>query len=68
MDEPVDAPKMTFMTDRNNYYHEVMPFGATYHRLTNMVFSSQLERNVEVYMDGVLVKTQEEGRHMDDLK
>lgn len=32
---PLDSPKMEFMTNRNNYYYEVMPFwlknaGATY--------------------------------------
>lgn len=34
----------------------------------DIVFSSQIGRNLEVYMDDMLVKTQEEGRHMDGLK
>lgn len=42
---PLDAPKTEFMTKKNNYYYEVMPFmqknaGATYQRLMDMVFSS----------------------------
>ena len=61
------------MTDRNNYYSEVMPFGlknvgATYQRLMAMVFSSHIGRNLKVYADDMLVKTQEEVSHVKDLK
>lgn len=69
---PTDASKTTFMTNINNYYYEVIPFGhknvGTYQRLMNMVFSSQIGRNLEVYIDEMLFKTQEAGRHIDDLK
>ena len=50
-----------------------MPFGlknarATYHRLVNQMFSKQIGRNVEVYVDDMLVKSKEEEDHPDDLK
>ena len=50
-----------------------MPFGpkntgATYQRLVNKMFSKQIGRNMEVYMDDMLVKSREELAHLDDLK
>ena len=50
---PADAPKIDFMTDWSNYYYEVILFvlknvGATYQRLMDMVFASQIRRNIEV--------------------
>ena len=50
-----------------------MPFrlknvGATYQRLVNHMFSHQIGRNVEVYVDDMLVKSKDEANHLDDLK
>nr|XP_023928485.1 uncharacterized protein LOC112039814 [Quercus suber] len=50
-----------------------MPFGlkdagATYQRLVNRIFSKQIGRNMEVYVDDMLVKSEEELTHLDDLK
>ena len=50
-----------------------MPFGlknarATYQRLVNKMFSKQIDRNMEVYVDDMLVKSREELAHLDDLK
>ena len=50
-----------------------MPFGlknarATYQRLVNQMFEKQIRRNVEVYVDDMLVKRKEEEDHLDDLK
>ena len=50
-----------------------MPFGlkntgATYQRLMNKMFANQIERNVQVYVDGMLVKSQREDDHLEDLK
>ena len=50
-----------------------MPFGlknarATYQRLMNRMFSHQIGRNVEVYVDDMLVKSKDEANHLDDLK
>jgi len=49
-----------------------MPFGlknarATYQRLVNKIFSKQIERNIEVYVVDMLVKSKEESALLDDL-
>ena len=41
---------------------------ATYQRLVNKMFSQQIGRNMEVYVDDMLVKSKEELAHLDDLK
>ena len=50
-----------------------MPFGlknarATYQRLVNQMFHPQIGRNVEVYVDDMLVKSLDEDKHLDDLQ
>ena len=50
-----------------------MPFGlknvgAMYQRLVNQMFNKQIGRNVEVYVDNMLVKSKEKKDHLDDLK
>ena len=50
-----------------------MPFGlknagAIYQRLVNRMFSYQIGKNVEVYVDDILVKSKDEANHLDDLK
>ena len=37
-------------------------------RLVNKMFSEQIGRNMEVYVDDMLVKSKEELTHLDDLK
>ncbi|WJX84068.1 hypothetical protein P8452_66678 [Trifolium repens] len=69
---PADAPHTAFMTNTCNYFYNVMPFGlknagATYQRLTDMVFSEQIGKNLEVYIDDMVVKTTEAGEHDQDL-
>ena len=49
-----------------------MPFklknaGATYQRLMNKMFSKQIGKNMEVYVDDMLIKSKEELAHLDDL-
>ena len=49
-----------------------MPFGlknagVTYQRLVNKMFSPQIGRNMEVYVDDMLVKSRKEELHLDDL-
>ena len=53
--------------------HKVMPFGlknagATYQRLVNKMFNKKIRRNMEVYVDDMLVKSKQELAYMDDLK
>ncbi|KAK2371898.1 hypothetical protein QL285_073098 [Trifolium repens] len=72
-----DAPNTAFMTNTcnyfySNYFYRVMPFGlknvgATYQRLMDRVFAQQIGRNLEVYIDDMVVKTPEEGSHSKDL-
>ena len=68
-----DQEKIAFITSQGLYYYKVMPFGlknagATYQRLVNKMFSKQIGRNMEVYVDDMLVKSKEELTHLDDLK
>ena len=68
-----DQEKTTFITNQGLYCYRVMPFGlknaeATYQRLVNQMFSKQIGRNMEVYVDDMHVKSKEEGSHLDDLK
>ena len=50
-----------------------MPFelknaGATYQRLMNKMFAQQIGRNVQVYVDDMLVKSLREEDHLNDLR
>jgi len=70
---PTDRKKTTFMTDSDNFYYEVMPFGlknagATYQRLMDHVFHDMIDRNVEVYVDDIVVKSDSCKQHVADLK
>ena len=72
MDE-ADQEKTSFVTSQGLFCYEVMPFGlknagATYQRLVNHMLRPQIGRNVEVYVDDMLVKSLDEGKHLDDLR
>lgn len=67
-----DQEKTAFITDRGLYYYQVMPFGlknagATYQRLVNKMFKDQIGRNVEVYVDDMLVKILQDEQHLSNL-
>nr|XP_023874804.1 uncharacterized protein LOC111987331 [Quercus suber] len=68
-----DQEKTAFVTSQGLYCYKVMPFGlknagATYQRLVNQMFREQIGRNVEVYVDDMLVKSKEEDDHLDNLR
>ena len=42
--------------------------GATHQRLMNKMFSHQIGRNFQVYIDDMLVKRRKEGDHLDNLR
>ena len=42
--------------------------GATYQRLMNKMFAQQIGKNVQVYIDGILVKSRREEDHLEDLR
>ena len=70
---PPDQDTTTFVTDLGLYCFTRMPFGlknigATYQRLVNKMFEQQIGRNMEVYVDDMLVKTLPSTDHISDLQ
>ena len=68
-----DQEKTSFVTSQGIFCYKVMPFGfknagATYQRLMNKMFTHQLGRNVQVYVDDMLVKSVCENDHLCDLQ
>ncbi|XP_043694098.1 uncharacterized protein LOC122644780 [Telopea speciosissima] len=62
----------TFRIEQGNFCYRVMPFGqknagATYQRMVNVVFKDQIGRNMEVYIDDMLVKSRRVEHHITDL-
>ena len=57
-----DQEKTSFVTNQGLFCYKVMSFGlknagATYQRLMNKMFAHQIGRNVQVYVDDMLVKS-----------
>ena len=57
-----DKEKTSFVTSQGLFCYKVMPFGlknvgAMYQRLMNKMFTQQIRRNVQVYVDDMLVKS-----------
>lgn len=72
MDIP-NQEKTAFVTDRGLYCYKVMHFrlknaGATYQRLVNHMFKDQIGKNIEVYVDDMLVKSTQACNHLADLE
>ena len=70
---PWDIPKISFITHRAVYAYKMMPFGlinvgATYQRMMNAVFESQMGRNMESYVDDMISKLTTVPDHIKDLK
>ncbi|KAK4385515.1 Transposon Tf2-12 polyprotein [Sesamum angolense] len=70
---PKDQEKASFVKDQGVFCYNVMPFGlkntgATYQRLVNHMFQNQIGRNMEVYIDDMLVKSEKEQDHIKDLE
>ena len=68
-----DQEKTLFVTNQGLFCNKVMPFGlknagATYQRLMNRMFAPQIGRNVQVYVDDMLVKSRREEDHLKDLR
>ncbi|XP_009419888.2 uncharacterized protein LOC103999771 [Musa acuminata AAA Group] len=69
---PEDREHTAFLTDQGVYFYKVMPFGlknagATYQRTVNKMFAHQIGRNMEVYVDDMIMKSQEAETHLADL-
>nr|XP_027122043.1 uncharacterized protein LOC113738985 [Coffea arabica] len=68
-----DRDKTSFITEEGTYCYRTMPFGlknagATYQRLVNKLFQGQIGRNMEVYVDDMIVKSRTDQRLIPDLK
>ena len=68
-----DQEKTSFVISQGLFCYKVMPFrlknaGATYQRLMNTMFAQQIGRNVEVYVDDMLVKSLREDEHLSNLQ
>ncbi|XP_059281345.1 uncharacterized protein LOC132035043 [Lycium ferocissimum] len=72
MDEE-DAEKMAFITPWGVYYYRVMPFGlknagATYMRAMTTIFHDMIHKEIEVYVDDIIIKSRKSSDHLTDLK
>ncbi|KAL0410823.1 UNVERIFIED_CONTAM: Pro-Pol polyprotein [Sesamum latifolium] len=70
---PKDRKRVSFITSAGTFCYVTMPFRlknaeATYRRLVDKIFRPQIGRNVEVYVDDMLVKTKETRNHVADLE
>ncbi|GJY06803.1 reverse transcriptase domain-containing protein [Tanacetum coccineum] len=67
-----DEEKTAFYTDQGTYCYTKMPFGlknagATYQRLVDGAFRSQIGKNLEVYVDDMVVKSRTEREMLADI-
>ena len=67
-----DQEKTAFVTPTGNYHYKVMPFGlknagSTYQRMMTRMFELQLGKNIEIYIDGMVVKSKLVSDHLGDL-
>jgi len=70
---PEDEDKTAFMGTKANFCYRVMPFGlknagATHQRMIDMILQPMLRRNVEAYVDDMVVTSVSGGKHVDDLQ
>jgi len=70
---PRDESKTAFMTETCSYCYKVMSFGlknagTTYQRLMDKVLAPMLGRNVQAYVDDMVVTSHERGQHATDLE
>ena len=68
-----DQERTSFVTCQGLFCYKVMLFGlknagATYQRLMNKIFTHQIRRNVQVYVDDMLVKSLRKKDHLNDLQ
>ena len=67
-----DQEKSSFVTPVGNYHYKVMPFslknaGSTYQRMMTKMFEAQMGKNIEVYIDDMMVKSKIVSKHIGDL-
>ena len=65
--------KKAFVTSIVNYHYKVVPFslknvGSTYQKMMTRIFEPQLGKNIEVYVDDMVVKNKVVSEHVEDLE
>ena len=68
-----DQEKTSFVMSTGNYHYKVIPLGlknagSTYQRMMIRMFESQLGKNIEIYIDDMVVKSNVESLHINDLE
>ena len=68
----MDKIKTVFITEWGTYYYKVMPFrlknaGATYQRAATALFHDMMHKEVEVYVDDMMVKSETRKGHFEAL-
>ena len=64
-----DVAKTAFRTPIGNFYYTVMPFGlknagATYQRAMTAIFHDMMHKEIEDYVDDIVVKSKTRGDHL----
>ena len=67
-----DQKKTAFVTHTRNYHYKVMSFGlkiagSTNPRMMTRMFKPQLGKNIEIYINDIVVKSKLEFKHVNDL-
>ena len=68
-----DQEKIAFVTPIGNYHYKVMSFnlkniGSTYQRMMTRMFELLLRKNIEIYIDDMVVKSKMVSKHLGDLR
>ncbi|XP_022019877.2 uncharacterized protein K02A2.6-like [Helianthus annuus] len=68
-----DEEKTAFHTDKGIFCYQKMHFGLknageTYQRLVDKAFASQISRNMEAYVDDLVIKSRTEYQMLDDIQ
>ncbi|GAA0161285.1 hypothetical protein LIER_39201 [Lithospermum erythrorhizon] len=70
--DPADKELTAFRTPKGVYCYKVMPFGlknvgATYQRAMQKIFNDMLQKNIECYVDDLVVKSVKKKDHPKDI-
>ena len=68
-----DMEKNAFIIEWGTYCYRVMPLGlknrgTTYKRIATTLFHDMMHRDVEVYIDDMIVKSRDKANHLEALK
>ena len=68
-----DAEKIPFIMPWGVYCYRVMPFclkntGSTYMRPMTTIFRNMIHKEIEVYVDNVIIKSRESSNHLTHLR